>query len=210
MLNRLLSALALPCRTFARRSQPDQSQPSMPCINSIDQLQSATHCTHINSCLAIPLKENMIKIAIDPGLSGAIVIMEDNTPVEWCRMPTMKTGSANRVNAPALAAFIRPSIYGEEIKAYVELVSSMPGQGVASMFSFGHSAGVIQGVLGAFEIPVTMVTPSQWKKRAGLVGQDKDASRVLAIQMWPSWRELDKKGAGQAYADAALIAFYGD
>ena len=122
----------------------------------------------------------------------------------------MKTGSANRVNASALAAIIRPLIYGdEEIKAYVELVSSMPGQGVASMFSFGHSAGVIQGVLGAFEIPVAMVTPGQWKKRAGLVGQDKDASRTLAIQMWPWWRELDKKGVGQAYADAAFIALYG-
>jgi len=152
----------------------------------------------------------MIKIGIDPGLSGAIVIMDGDTPVAWYRMPTMKTGSANRVNAPALAAIIRPSIYGEEIKAYVELVGSMPGQGVASMFSFGHSAGVIQGVLGAFEIPVTMVTPSQWKKRAGLVGQDKDASRTKAIQMWPSWRELDKKGVGQAYADAAFIALYGE
>jgi crossover junction endodeoxyribonuclease RuvC len=152
----------------------------------------------------------MIKIGIDPGLSGAIVIMDGHTPVAWYRMPTMKTGSANRVNAPALAAIIRPSIYGEEIKAYVELVSSMPGQGVASMFSFGHSAGVVQGVLGAFEIPVTMVTPSQWKRSAGLTGQDKDASRTLAIQMWPYWRELDKKGVGQAYADAAFIALYGD
>ena len=153
----------------------------------------------------------MIKIAIDPGLSGAIVIMEGNSPIEWQRMPTMKTGSANRVNAPALAAMIKPYLYLDKpLHAYVELVSSMPGQGVASMFSFGHSAGVIQGVLGAFEIPVTMVTPSQWKKRAGLTGQDKDASRTLAIQMWPFWRELDKKGAGQAYADAALIALYGD
>ena len=152
----------------------------------------------------------MIKIGIDPGLSGAIVIMENNTPVAWYRLPTMKTGWANRVNAPALAAIIRPSIYGEEIKAYVELVGSMPGQGVASMFSFGHSAGVIQGVLGAFEIPVVMVTPSQWKKRASLTGKDKDASRTLAIQTWPEWRLLDQKGAGQAYADAAFIALYGD
>jgi crossover junction endodeoxyribonuclease RuvC len=153
----------------------------------------------------------MIKIGIDPGLSGAIVIMESNSPIEWQRMPTMKTGSANRVNAPALAAMIKPYLYLDKpLHAYVELVSSMPGQGVASMFSFGHSAGVIQGVLGAFEIPVTMVTPSQWKKRAGLTGQDKDASRTLAIQMWPFWRELDKKGAGQAYADAAFIALYGD
>ena len=153
----------------------------------------------------------MIKIGIDPGLSGAIVIMEGNSPIEWQRMPTMKTGSANRVNAPALAAMLKPYLYLDKpLHAYVELVSSMPGQGVASMFSFGHSAGVIQGVLGALEIPVTMVTPQSWKKRAGLVGQDKDASRTLAIQMFPFWRELDQKGAGQAYADAAFIALYGD
>jgi len=153
----------------------------------------------------------MLKIGIDPGLSGAIVIMESNSPIEWQRMPTMKTGSANRVNAPALAAMIKPYLYLDKpLHAYVELVSSMPGQGVASMFSFGHSAGVIQGVVGAFEIPVTMVTPSQWKKRAGLTGQDKDASRTLAIQMFPFWRELDQKGAGQAYADAAFIALYGE
>lgn len=153
----------------------------------------------------------MIKIGIDPGLSGAIVVLEDDLPTEWYRMPTMKTGSANRVNAAALAAIIRRTIFDdEETRAYVELVSSMPGQGVASMFSFGHSAGVIQGVLGAYRMPVKMVTPQAWKKRAGLIGKDKEASRTLAIQMWPNWRDLDKKGVGQAFADAAFIALYGD
>ena len=123
----------------------------------------------------------------------------------------MKTGAANRVNAAALAAIIRRTIFDdEETRAYVELVSSMPGQGVASMFSFGHSAGVIQGVLGAYRMPVKMVTPQAWKKRAGLIGKDKEASRTLAIQMWPEWRDLDKKGVGQAFADAAFIALYGD
>ena len=86
----------------------------------------------------------------------------------------------------------------------------MPGQGVASMFSFGHSAGVVQGVLGAYRMPVKMVTPQSWKKRAGLIGKDKEAARTLAIQMWPEWRDLDKKGAGQAFADAAFIALFGD
>jgi len=90
----------------------------------------------------------MIVIGIDPGLSGAVVVLQDGQPIEWMAMPTMKTGSANRVNASALAAFIRPLVYADEkVHAYVELVSSMPGQGVASMFSFGHSAGVLQGVL---------------------------------------------------------------
>ena len=153
----------------------------------------------------------MIKIGIDPGLSGAIVVLEDDVPIDWYRMPRTKIGAANRVNGYALASFIRGSIYGEkEIVAYVELVGSMPRQGVASMFSFGHAAGVIQGVLGAYRIPVTMVTPQAWKKRAGLIGKNKDASRALAIQMWPLWRELEKKGAGQAYADAAFIALHGD
>ena len=153
----------------------------------------------------------MIKIGIDPGLSGAVVVLEDDLPTEWYRMPTMKTGAANRVNAAALAAIIRRTIFDdEETRAYVELVSSMPGQGVASMFSFGHSAGVIQGVLGAYRMPVKMVTPQAWKKRAGLIGKDKEASRTLAIQMWPEWRDLDKKGVGQAFADAAFIALYGD
>ena len=153
----------------------------------------------------------MIKIGIDPGLSGAIVFLRDGAPFDCFKMPTMKIGAANRVNAASLATVIKIPLYDdEEVRAYVELVGSMPGQGVASMFSFGHSAGVVQGVLGALEIPVTMVTPQSWKKRAGLTGKDKDASRTLAIQTWPEWRLLDQKGAGQAYADAAFIALYGD
>ena len=151
----------------------------------------------------------MRRIGIDPGISGAIVVLEDDIPVEWALMPTMKIGSQNRVNAVALAALLRG--YGNDSKvfAYVEQVHAMPKQGVSSMFSFGHSCGVIAGVLGAFEIPVTYVTPQLWKTRAHLTNKDKDAARSLAIQMWPHWRELDKKGQGQALADAALIARYG-
>ena len=33
----------------------------------------------------------MKRIGIDPGLSGAIVIIDDDkTPIEWTMMPTMK------------------------------------------------------------------------------------------------------------------------
>ena len=152
----------------------------------------------------------MRKIGIDPGVSGAIVVLYNGQPAECYRMPIMKIGSTSRVNASALAAMIRPySSSYVPVEVYVENVAARPGQGVSSMFSFGHSCGVIAGVLGALEIPVSLVTPQAWKKRAGLIGTDKDASRSRAIQMWPDWRELDKKGAGQAFADAALIAYYG-
>jgi crossover junction endodeoxyribonuclease RuvC len=148
----------------------------------------------------------MLVIGIDPGASGAIVLLEDDKPIEWMLMPTYKVGSATRVNASELCYFM------DRIKidhVYVEQVGAMPGQGVTSMFNFGHSCGTVMGVIGALEYPHTMVTPQKWKKNAGLIGTDKDASRARAIQLWPDWRALDTKGNGQAYADASLIARFG-
>ena len=145
-------------------------------------------------------------VGIDPGASGAIVALWEGEPVEWILMPTVKVGSATRVNASALADFLE-TVQASHV--YVEQVGAMPGQGVSSMFNFGHSCGTVMGVLGAMGIPHTLVTPQSWKKDAGLIGKDKDAARARAIQLWPSWRDLDAKGKGQAYADAALIAMYG-
>ena len=149
----------------------------------------------------------MRTLGIDPGASGALVLLEDGQPIEWTAMPTLKIGTATRVNAPALADWIASTCCTH---VYVEQVHAMPGQGVTSMFNFGHSCGTVMGVLGAMNLPHTMVTPQAWKKAAGLIGTDKDAARARAIQLWPKWRELDKKGKGQALADAALIAAYGE
>lgn len=148
-------------------------------------------------------------LGIDPGASGALVALTNHgVPIEWMPMPVIKDGKATRVNGAAVASFIR-NLPDLEITAYLESVHSFSGQGVTSSFNFGHSAGVIAGVLAALEVPVVMVTPQRWKKRAALIGTDKDAARSKAIQKWPKWRELDKIGAGQAYADAAFIAIYG-
>lgn len=146
-------------------------------------------------------------IGIDPGASGAIVVMTPKFElIEWATMPTVKVGTQTRVNGAALAAMLQDF---EASHAYLEQVGAMPGQGTASMFSFGHAAGTATGVLAALQITTTMVTPQAWKKRAGLSGTDKDAARCRAIQLWPSWRALDAKGKGQALADAALIARFG-
>ena len=148
-------------------------------------------------------------IGIDPGVSGAVVVLQSQAcavPVEWTRSPVVKVGGASRVDCAELARSLEDFDTGH---AYVELVGAMPGQGVASMFSFGHAAGSVMGVLAAMRIPVTLVTPQRWKKAAGLIGTDKDAARSRAIQLWPRWGALGKKGEGQALADAALIARFG-
>lgn len=148
-------------------------------------------------------------IGIDPGASGAIVVLDKQwlRPIEWTRMPTLKVGSATRVDAAAVADLLEDFDAGD---AFLEQVGAMPGQGVTSMFSFGHSTGVVTGVLAAMRIPVTLVTPQAWKKRAGIAsGSDKDAARSRARMLWPSWRDLEKKVDGQAFSDAALIARFG-
>lgn len=145
-------------------------------------------------------------IGIDPGIGGAIVILQSPAcpiPIEWCRMPTLKVGKSSRVDCAELARYLQDYDCGE---AFVEHVHAMPGNGASGMFTFGHAAGAVEGVLASLCIPYTLITPQRWKKAAGLIGADKDASRSRASQLWPRWAALGKKGEGQALADAALIA----
>ena len=156
-------------------------------------------------------------IGIDPGCSGALVILrEDGEIVDTLLMPTIKVGTKSRVNGAAVAAWIKQwsdrfenDYTARPFHAFLEQVGAMPGQGVSSMFTFGHAAGLVEGVVTGAGIPLTLVTPQAWKKKAGLIGQDKDAARSRAIQLYPGCRLLDLKGKGQALADAILIARHG-
>lgn len=155
----------------------------------------------------------MIALAIDPGSAGALVALRDDGGyICHMAMPTVKVGTKTRVNGAAVAAFIRGIMDvhpTEAIHCYLEQVGSMPGQGVSSMFTFGHAAGLVEGVVTGAGLPITLVTPQAWKKSAGLIGSDKDAARSRAIQLYPHLRALDLKGKGQAIADAILIARHG-
>lgn len=146
------------------------------------------------------------RIGIDPGSSGALVVLDDDKPIAWLNMPLIKVGTSTRVNAAQIAAFLAPH---RDTPVFLELVHAMPKQGGTSGFTFGHAAGVVQGLVQGAGHPLTMVTPQKWKKAAGLIGTEKDAARSTAVLLWPHWRELDAKGKGGALADAALIGRYG-
>ena len=147
-------------------------------------------------------------IGVDPGMSGAIVVIDAlGELLDYCLCPKTVVGKSNRVDTPTLAAFLRsqPNIEG----AYIEKVGAMPGQGVSSMFSFGHAAGVAEGCVAAMGIPITHLTPQRWKKRYGFQGADKDAPRSKAALRYPHADVLQLKGKGQAVADAVFIALAG-
>lgn len=145
----------------------------------------------------------MIITGIDPGQHGAIVTLDNGVPVEWMHMPVLKDGKHCWVDGTELARFLSAPT-PDTVR--IELVHSIPGNGVAGMFSFGKMAGGVETAMGVLGLPWSTVTPQEWKKQFGLIGKDKDASRALAIQRWPWWTDLQKKAKGQALADAAFIA----
>jgi crossover junction endodeoxyribonuclease RuvC len=152
----------------------------------------------------------MIVLGIDPGLSGALAFYDTTTEVLVVMdMPTVevtRNGKNKREVSPALVADM---VAGKGIeKAFMERVSAMPGQGVSSMFSFGRSAGILEGVLAAYEIPTTMVTPQAWMKAMG-VRAGKDGSRERAMQLFPQYSTAFARKKDDGRSDAALIAKFG-
>ncbi len=150
-------------------------------------------------------------IGIDPGLSGAIAILEDSKIKELFDMPVMPDGKKNKrqLNSALLVKLIKNSIKNlEDTVMVVEQVNAMPGQGVTSMFNFGQTFGAIKGICAALELPIFLVRPAKWKKHFELINSSKDASRTKAIEMYPSFSEQLSKKKDVNKSDAILIARY--
>ena len=115
-------------------------------------------------------------VGIDPGLSGAIAILENNKVLNLFDMPVMSEGKKNKrqLNSALLVNLIKENIdLKEEVSVVVEQVNAMPGQGVTSMFNFGQTFGAIKGVCAALELPIFFVRPSKWKKHFELINSSK-------------------------------------
>jgi len=156
----------------------------------------------------------MIVVGIDPGLSGAIAILENNKVLNIFDMPVMAEGKKNKrqLNSAQLVSIIKDGTKPEsEIAVVVEQVNAMPGQGVTSMFNFGQTFGAIKGVCAALELPIFFVRPSKWKKHFELINSSKDSSRTKVIEMYPSLSSQLAKKKDVNKSDAILIArFYSE
>jgi crossover junction endodeoxyribonuclease RuvC len=140
----------------------------------------------------------MIFAAVDPGaVHAAIAVFHDHTPVFVDDIRTVNGMLDSTAFAHAL----------EDMKVahmVVENVHAMPLQGLSSTFKFGMGVGIIHGVAGALRLPLTLVTPRQWKAYHSLTS-DKEVARALAIRKWPELnRYLDRKKDADR-AEALLI-----
>ena len=154
-------------------------------------------------------------IGIDPGLSGAIAILENKKVLKIFDMPVMSEGKKNKrqLNSAQLVKYIKDNLdeKSKEIIVVVEQVNAMPGQGVTSMFNFGQTFGAIKGICAALGLPIFFVRPAKWKKYFGLINSSKDASRTKVIEMYPYLSNQLSKKKDVNKSDAILIArFYSD
>tara|TARA_B100001287_G_C22366263_1_gene382122 strand:+ start:80 stop:574 length:495 start_codon:yes stop_codon:yes gene_type:complete len=155
----------------------------------------------------------MLIISIDPGISGAICFFENGKIIEVVEMPTMTDGKKNKrqVNGAQIYNEISKKIITRDkqsVRAVIEQVSAMPGQGVTSMFNFGQSFGILKGICSAMQLPLYFVRPVKWKKYFGLINSEKDASRTKAIEMFPNYSTHLSKKKDSNKADAILIASF--
>ena len=153
----------------------------------------------------------MIIIGIDPGINGAISIIENKKILEVYDTPTMIDGKKNKrqINSAQVTNIIKERLNGDkEVIVVVEHVNAMPGQGVTSMFNFGQSFGVIKGICAALSLPIYFVRPTKWKKHFNLIKTNKDASRTKVIEVYPEISSKLSRKKDSNRADAILIALY--
>ena len=137
-------------------------------------------------------------IGIDPGKSGAIAIIYPNGSVE-----TVPFNAANYID-------VLGGLNDNKVACCVEKVGAMPGQGVTSMFNFGHNFGFIEGVLQAYGIPYQLVPPQTWKKEFSL-SSDKNKSIEVCQKLFPNVSLLATERSrkpNDGIAEAILMAEY--
>ena len=136
-------------------------------------------------------------IAIDPGKTGAIAFLFDDA--SWYRVIDMPP-------SPRLL-WLELASGKTDVRVILERVSAMPGQGVTSMFNFGESFGIVQGVIAAIGYPLELVRPNVWKRDMGLT-KDKEVSRMKALQLFPEAADSLKRKKDEGRAEALLLGLW--
>jgi crossover junction endodeoxyribonuclease RuvC len=122
-------------------------------------------------------------LGVDPGAKGGAVILDsDGTLMCVSRFDGQCPG---RISAEVAGAAARMAGPLGQVTIAIEKVGAAPGQGVASMFSFGVGLGLIKGWLAASGFQFLEVAPQSWQRVAVAEGETtKDRARALAASLW--------------------------
>lgn len=148
-------------------------------------------------------------LAIDPGAKGALAFFDVRAcTLEVLDIPTVQVKRGQKLKleiSPQMAAALISA--RKPMVAVMEKTGAMPGQGVSSMYQFGRSVGMLEGILAALQIPVSYVSPQVWQKDVGS-RDGKDGNRARAAELYPAYAELFSRKRDDGRADSALMAWW--
>lgn len=139
-------------------------------------------------------------MGIDPGGTGAIVVIDENLQlVSWIKNDSTEIEKVDFLD----------SVKDGVTCAAIEIVHSMPKQGVSSSFKFGQSYGSLRMGIAYARIRMIEASPQKWMKALGITYQSglsktekKNILKSKAQLMFP------KEKITLINADAFLLARY--
>ncbi len=161
----------------------------------------------------------MIVIGIDPGLTGAVAVMDHNGTRAVFDLPTMPVPGAgpkalvkNKIDGRALCQLLLKHCPASEGKprVFLEKVSTMGGanNAVQTQGSLMRSLGAIESVIECLNYPMEQVAPQSWKKQFG-IGSDKAKALDTARKLHPEALADLKRMKDHNRAEAVLLAHFG-
>jgi crossover junction endodeoxyribonuclease RuvC len=165
----------------------------------------------------------MIVVAVDPGLTGACAVLDQNGLRAVFDLPTMPIPGAGpkamvrkKVDARALLKTLRQHCpAGEPVHSVVEAVSTMGGKdnAVQTQGSLLRSLGAIETVLECLGWAPQYVYPQAWKRHFGLIDSAlKPAARKAkalecARRLYPSCTDI-ARAKDHNRAESILLAHH--
>jgi crossover junction endodeoxyribonuclease RuvC len=157
-----------------------------------------------------------VVLGIDIGAHGAIAVLTPTAELLGVRdMPvTQEANGRHATNAALLAEIIAhpqddPNVHTRRI--FCEFVGARPTDAKVAAFAFGRARGVIEGIAGAFDLPIIWLTPPTWKRFADVPPgkEHKDVARTRAIARWPAHASLFARKCDIDRAEACFIGAAG-
>jgi len=160
----------------------------------------------------------MLIAGIDPGVNGAIAVLDSENPDSVALLDLKKK------NIIDIWEWLQDKRRGQwydwdlkiqaKIIIWIEDIHSMYGMSAKSNFSFGKNLGIVTAITEIFtELPPNTVTPKVWQKYVGVTAKGKAIKQQvakIAQYLYPQ-AELHGKRGGllDGRSDALMIAYYG-
>ena len=152
-------------------------------------------------------------IGVDIGLSGALVVLEEQNIIESIIMPVISSNINKReYDISAIVDFFNKY---RDTTVIVEKTQAMPKLGTIQAHHLGKGFGTIVGVLTALGIRYHVVHSKTWQSKLfrDCPGKDTKLKSILVTQrLFPKenfFRTERSKKIDHNLCDATLLAFYG-